>query len=89
MPNAVKADMFDYKTGNRLVWSTFYANDGITKKSGETILPAMDGLQEGYRSVLIKMPYDYYALAIINSGDLQPNEMGKMLIDSFNNAASY
>ncbi len=88
--NEVKAKMFDNnKADDRLVWSTFYTNPWIKENLGVSRMPAMDGGQEGYRSVFIKMPNNYFALAIVNSAELQPNELATILLTSFSNAASF
>lgn len=90
LSDEVKAQMFDKdKWDDRMVWSTYYSNPWITKNLGMSKLPGMDGLQDGSRSVLIKLPDNYYALAIINSADLQPNEMAKILLASFADSASF
>lgn len=79
----------DNDASNNLVWSTTYPpNTWIAKNFGADRMPAMDGLQEGSRSVLIKMPNNFYALAIVNSKDMQPWQLAKVLLDSFSNAAS-
>lgn len=91
--NEVRAKMFDGISGsaadNRMVWSTFYTNPWITQNLGVSRMPAMDGLQEGYRSVFIKMPNNYFAVAITNSVELEPNEMAAVLLKSFSEAASF
>jgi CubicO group peptidase (beta-lactamase class C family) len=88
--NETRDLMIDEKNAsNNMVWSTTYApTKWIADNLSKNRMPAMDGLQEGSRSVLIKMPGNYYALAIINSADMQPSELAKILLDSFSDSAS-
>lgn len=90
LSNETKAKMYDGgKWDDRLVWSNVYTNKWITDNLGVSRMPGMDGLQDGYRSVLIKMPDDYYALAIINSADLNTPDLARVLLASFSDAASF
>lgn len=84
-----KAKMFDEKKADdRLVWSTFAFNAWIKENLGVSRMPRMDGGQDGYSSVFIKMPNGFFAVAIANSADTNADGLAAILLESFSGAAS-
>lgn len=71
---------------DRIVYASIMKNSGFGEELGQDWWAYHDGLVFGYRAIFMKLPYDYYGIATVNSGDKSTGFLANLLIDSFYDA---
>ena len=73
----------------RMVYSSLIGQSGFEKEFEEELgqkdvrWAYHNGLVFGYRAIFMKLPYDYYGVVTVNSGDKDTGFLAQLLIDSF------
>jgi hypothetical protein len=68
LTNITRNMMFDHQnTGERLGWSGIETHAAFGKETGQSKWPMHNGAQNGYRAILIQLPYGYVGAALVNS----------------------
>jgi Beta-lactamase len=68
---------------DRIVYSSLMKNDGFGEELGQSYWAYHDGIISGYRAIFMKLPYDYYGIVTVNSGDKETGFLANLTIDSF------
>lgn len=68
LTNVTRSMMFDPQNhGERLGWASTKSHDAFGKETGQPRWPMHNGAQNGYRAILIQLPYGYVGAALVNS----------------------
>jgi hypothetical protein len=88
--NAVRTQMFDDdKDDNRLVWSRSFSDQWVTDNFDMKVMPFMGGTHNGSRASILMLPNGYYAVGIINSGDMTSGEVTIALLNAFKSSITF
>lgn len=68
---------------DRIVYSSIIKNSEFGEELGQDWWAYHNGLVFGYRAIFMKLPYDYYGVVTVNSGDKETVFLANLLIDSF------
>lgn len=86
--STTRASLYDPQTqgdrdDDRIVYSSVIKNGGFGEELGQDWWAYHDGLVLSYRAIFMKLPYDYYGIVTVNSGDKSTGFLANLLIDSF------
>lgn len=68
---------------DRIVYSSIIKNSRFGEELGQDWWAYHNGLVFGYRAIFMKLPYDYYGVVTVNSGDKKTSDLAELLINSF------
>jgi hypothetical protein len=68
---------------DRLVWTAATANSWIADKFGMSNVIWSNGIVGGYRSVIVRLPQNYYLVLLTNSPDLSAGQLEGAGVNAF------
>lgn len=68
---------------DRIVYASLVGHSGFEKELGQNRWAYHGGDVLDYQAALVKLPYNYYGIAMVNSDEIGSKSLAQLLIDSF------
>jgi len=80
----VRDEMFDtFNPNDRLVWSFTTGDTWMKTNFNMPVVAWSNGIESGARTVLVRLPNEYYLVLFANSADMSVNQLYKAGVDAF------